>query len=80
VIDQKFSRAEAARSLEIKPKLITRWMKEHDQDNNGQAFLSDGKPTPEHEESRQLRAKVSQLKMDKNILKETMVLFAKEMK
>ena len=56
VVDQKFSRAEAARSLEINPNLITRWMKEHEQDNDGQAFRGNGKLTPEQEEIRQLRA------------------------
>ena len=80
VVDQKFSRAEATRSLEINPNLITRWMKEHEQDNDGQAFRGNGKLTPEQEEIRQLRAKVRQLEMDKNILKEATVFFAKEMK
>lgn len=80
VVDQKFSRAEAARSLEINPNLITRWMKEYEQDNDGQAFRGNGKLTPEQEEIRQLKAKVRQLEMDKNILKEATVFFAKEMK
>jgi transposase len=39
-----------------------------------------GKLTPEQEEIRQLRSKVRQLEMDKNILKEATVFFAKEMK
>ncbi len=55
-------------------------MKEHEQDNDGQAFRGNGKLTPEQEEIRQLRAKVRQLEMDKNILKEATVFFAKEMK
>jgi transposase len=80
VVDQKFSRAEAARSLDINPNMITRWMKEYEQDSDGQAFRGNGKLTPEQEEIRQLRAKVRQLEMDKNILKEATVFFAKEMK
>jgi transposase len=48
--------------------LITRWIKEHEQDNDGQALRGNGKLTPEQEEIRQLKAKVCQLEMDKNIL------------
>jgi len=70
VVEQQYTRAEAARSLEINPNLITRWIKENEQDNNGQAFRGNGKLTPEQEEIRQLKAKVRQLEMDKNILKE----------
>jgi transposase len=70
VVEQQYTRAEAARSLEINPNLITRWIKEHEQDNDGQAFRGNGKLTPEQEEIRQLKAKVRQLEMDKNILKE----------
>lgn len=80
VVDQKFSRAEAARNLGINPNLMTRWMKEYEEDNDGQAFRGNGKLTPEQEEIRQLRAKVRQLEMDKSILKEATVFFAKEMK
>jgi transposase len=78
VVEQQYTRAEAARSLEINPNLITRWIKE--QDNDGQAFRGNGKLTPEQEEIRQLKAKVRQLEMDKNILKEATVFFAKEIK
>jgi transposase len=70
VVEQQYTRAETARSLEINPNLITRWIKENEQDNNGQAFRGNGKLTPEQEEIRQLKAKVRQLEMDKNILKE----------
>jgi transposase len=80
VVEQQYTRAEAARSLEINPNLITRWLKENEQDNNGQVFRGNGKLTPEQEEIRQLKAKVRQLEMDKNILKEATVFFAKEIK
>jgi transposase len=80
VLNQQYTRSEAARSLEVNPNLITRWIKEHEQDNDGQAFRGNGKLTPEQEEIRQLKAKVRQLEMDKNILKEATVFFAKEIK
>ena len=80
VVDQKFSRAEAARSLEINPNLITRWMKEYEEDNDGQAFRGNGKLTPEQEEIRKLKAQVRTLEMERNFLKEATVFFAKETK
>ena len=80
VLNQQYTRSEAARSLEVNPNLITRWIKEYEQDNDGQAFRGNGKLTPEQEEIRQLKAKVRQLEMDKNILKEATVFFAKEIK
>jgi transposase len=80
VLNQQYTRSEAARSLEVNPNLITRWIKEYEQDNDGQAFRGNGKLTTEQEEIRQLKAKVRQLEMDKNILKEATVFFAKEIK
>ena len=38
VVEQKYTQAEAARSLDIAPNLITRWIRENEQDNDGQAF------------------------------------------
>ena len=70
MFEQKFSRAEAARSLDIDTNKITHWMKEYEQDSDSQAFRGNGKLTPEQDEIRQLRAKVRKLEIDKNILKE----------
>ena len=44
VLDQEYTRAEAARSLEINPNLLTRWIQEHQADDSGQAFRGNGKP------------------------------------
>jgi len=70
VVDQKFSRSEAARNLEINPNLITRWMKEYEEDQDGQAFRGNGKLTPKQEEIRKLKAQVRTLEMERNFLKE----------
>jgi transposase len=80
VLDQQFTRAEAARSLDINPNMITRWIKEFEQDENGQAFRGNGKLTPEQEEIRKLKAQVRTLEMERNFLKEATVFFAKEIK
>jgi transposase len=47
VVEQKYTRMEAAKSLEINPNRITSWIKEHEQDSNGQEFCGNGKLTPE---------------------------------
>jgi len=49
-------------------------------DTNGQAFRGNGKLTPEQEEIRRLRIENKQLKLERQILKEAAVFFAKETK
>jgi transposase len=77
VLEQGYTRAEAARSLEINPNLIGRWIREH-QNDDGQAFRGNGKLTPEQLEIRQLKEENKRLKMEKEILKKATVFFAKE--
>jgi len=80
VLDQRYSVAEAARSLEINANMFRRWIKEYQTDNDGQSFRSNGALTPEQEEIRRLKAEIKQLKLEKQILKEAAVFFAKEAK
>jgi len=80
VLDQGFTIAEAARSLEINANMLRRWIKESQTGDEGQAFRGNGKLTPEQEEIRQLKSEVRQLKLEKQILKEAAVFFAKETK
>ena len=68
VVDQGYSRVEAARSLDIHPELLSRWVREHIEDG-GDALRGKGKLSPEQEEIRQLREEVKRLKMGKEILK-----------
>ena len=79
VIEQNYTRAAAARSLDINPNILGRWIKEHEKDD-GHAFRGNGKLTPEQLELRQLREEVKRLNMEKEILKKATVFFAKEMK
>lgn len=79
VLDQGYTRIEAARSLEINANMLGRWIKEHQADD-GQAFRGNGKLSPEQEEIRKLKAQVKQLELEKRILKEATVFFAKETK
>ena len=80
VLDQEYTRAEAARSLEINPNLIARWIKEHQADDPGQAFRGNGKLNPEQLEMRRLKEENKRLKMEKDVLKKAAVFFAKETK
>jgi len=68
VLEQEYTKAEAARSLEVNPSLIRRWVKEHQTDDD-QAFRGNGKLTPEQEEIKKLKARVKRLEMEKTILK-----------
>ncbi|SOB75588.1 transposase [Marinobacter sp. LV10R510-11A] len=70
VLEQGYSRAHAARSLEINSNMLGRWIKEHES-VDGQAFRGNGKLTAEQLEIRRL-------KMEKDILKKATVFFAKE--
>lgn len=78
VKEQGYSQTEAARSLDIRSKLLSRWIQEYqcEEDN---AFRGNGKLTAEQQELRQLREENKRLKMEKEILKKATVFFAKEM-
>ncbi|RDH91347.1 MAG: IS3 family transposase, partial [endosymbiont of Lamellibrachia luymesi] len=67
VVDQGYSRSEAARSLDINAQMLGRWVKEL-QSDDGQTFRGNGKLTPEQEENRRLKAQVKRLQMEKEIL------------
>ena len=55
VIEQGYSRVEAAMSLGIHSALLSRWVREY-QTDEGDAFRGKGKLRPEQEEIRQLRS------------------------
>jgi transposase len=79
VLEQGYTRAEAAKSLGLNPNILGRWVKEA-QNDDGHAFRGNGKMTPEQEEIRKLKAQVKRLEMEKEILKKATVFFAKETK
>ena len=79
VLDQGFTRREAARSLDINAQMLGRWVKES-QSEDGQAFRGNGKLTPEQEENRKLKAQVKRLEMERDILKKATAFFAAETK
>ena len=79
VLEQDYSKAEAARSLGINANMLGRWVKEH-RAEEGHAFRGNGKLTPEQEENRKLKAQVKRLEMERDILKKATAFFAAETK
>ena len=79
VIDQNYTRSEAAKNLGLNPNVLGRWVKEADSDD-GHAFRGNGKLTPEQEEIRTLKSQVKRLQMERDILKKATVFFAAETK
>lgn len=80
VLDQGYTRREAARSLDINEQMLGRWVKEHRESEDGHAFRGNGKRTPEQEEIRRLKAEVKRLEMERDILKKATAFFAAETK
>ncbi len=80
VLGQGHTRSEVAKMLEVSAQMIGRRVKEFQQDEDGQAFRGNGKLTPEQAELKQLRAENKRLKLERQILKEATVFFAKETK
>jgi transposase len=68
VVDQGFTRKEAAASLEINAQMLGRWIKES-KDEDGQAFRGNGKLTPDQEEIKRLKEENRRLQMERDILK-----------
>lgn len=79
VLEQGYSKAEAARSLSINQNQLGRWIKEHEAED-GQAFRGNGKLSPEQEEIQELKRRVKRLEMEKEVLKKATVFFAAETK
>jgi len=79
VMEQGYSRTEAATSLGIRVGLLSRWIRESQADD-GHAFRGNGKLTPDQEEIRNLKTQVKRLQMEKDILKKATVFFAAETK
>ena len=75
VLEQNYTIAEAARSLDITAGLLGRWKREHSTQSTGTRLGQD-----ERKELLRLRKEVRMLRMEKDILKKASQFFAKEMK
>ena len=80
VLEQGFTRKEAAGGLEINAQMLGRWIKDFREDDDGHAFRGNGKLTPEQEEIKRLKAQVKRLETEREILKKATAFFAAETK
>jgi transposase len=75
VTDQKLSVAEAARRLDVGENLLREWKKAF-LARGEDAFPGHGHLPPAEEELRRLRAEVTRLKAERNLLKKAAAYFA----
>ncbi len=69
--------AETARNLGINANMLSRWKREEETTPNG-VFPGNGHVSPEQDELRRLREENKRLRMERDILKKTVVFFASE--
>jgi len=79
VLEQEYTKSEAARNLGINPNMLGRWIKQFESED-GQSFRGNGKLSPEQEQIRELKNQVKRLELEKEILKKATVFFAAETK
>ena len=77
VVDQKYSRVEAASNLGLSPQILGRWLKMAE-DDGGLAFRGNGTLTPEQAEIRSLKGQAKCLEMERELLKKATVFFPKK--
>jgi len=80
VIEQGYTRTDAAKSLGINHSMLGRWVKEHQQQEDGHAFRGNGKLSAEQQEIKALKSEVKRLQMERDILKKATAFFAAETK
>lgn len=74
--DSDRSIVEIAQNLGISPRLLYRWRSEQRQEGED-AFPGKGKTKPSEEEVRRLRQELEQVRMERDILKKALSVFAR---
>ncbi len=69
--------SETARRLGINANMLRRWKRETETTPNG-VFTGNGHESPEQDELRRLREENKRLRMERDILKKTVIFFASE--
>ena len=68
--------AEVAKNLGVRPELLYRWRSEQRQEGKD-AFPGKGKTKPSEEEVRRLRQELEQVRMERDVLKKALSVFAR---
>ena len=77
VTNKSYGVSETARRLGINAKLLGRWKREAQTRANG-AFNGNGHVSPESDEMSRLRKENQRLRMERDILKKSLIFFANE--
>ena len=77
VTNNSYGISETARRLGINAKMLGRWKREAEMRPHG-VFTGTGQVSPEQDELRRLRTENQRLRMERDILKKTVVFFAGE--
>ena len=75
MVEQGYTRSEAAKRLGVSGWTITQWIKQLRESGE---LPPEGEPTPEADEMRDLRKELKRLRMENEILKKAAAYFAKE--
>jgi len=76
VTEGGMSITQVARDLDIGRNLLARWKRQLEEDTD--AFPGKGNQSPDNEEMTRLRRRVTQLEMERDILKKAVGYFAKD--
>lgn len=77
VLDQGYSHAEAARSLDLVESALRRWVNQLQQERGGATPASKAL-TPEQQKIQELEARITRLEREKSILKKATALLMSE--
>ncbi len=81
VLEQGYSQAEAARNLGINSNMLSRWIRQFQDDSrSAEAFPGRGSQSAEQKEIIALKKKIKRLEQEREILKKATVFFAAETK
>ena len=81
VLEQGYSQAEAARNLGINSNMLSRWIRQFQDDSQSrEAFPGHGSQSSEQKEIIALKKKIKRLEQEREILKKATVFFAAETK